>query len=340
VFSSLKVPFVDGILKDRVAVITGAGRGLGRAFALAMAKEGAKVLVNDLGCSVSGQGSSTEPADGVVEEISRLGGTAAANYDSIADSASATRIIQSAVERFGKVDILVNNAGTITHGWIWEIPDSTWEGMVQVNVNGYFYSTRAACLVMKGQKYGRIINISSGAGLGVATEAAYSTVKEAQIGLTRTVAKDMAQFGVTCNAIRPRAAATRFAFTPELYASRKENLSESDFRDWQANRAAQTPEKIAPLAVYLASQQAGAVNGCIFDMLQNYIAIYDDPPRFAKTLNMDGDWNIQDLELLIPKTLLKDPIAQSPVVVRRMTPDAQSWEWQAGELVSIPPQLK
>lgn len=332
---------MDGVLKGRVAVITGAGRGLGRTFALAMAHEGAKILVNDLGCEVNGTGSSKEPADSVVAEIKALGGEAVANYESIANSAGAQRIMDHARERFGRIDILVNNAGTLTHGFIWEIPDSDWDAGVQTNVNGYFYCTRAAAKVMKEQRYGRIINVSSGAGLGVRTETLYATVKEAQIGFTRTVAKDMAEFGVTCNALRPRAAATRFAFVQSLWDARKKTLPADEFKAWEDNRAAQSPEKIAPLAVYLASEASDHVSGCVFDMIQDYIALYDDPPRFARTVaGQDGDWKVQDLERVLPKTLLPAAAELTTVVLRRMTPDAQSWEFKNGELKSVPPQLR
>ena len=329
------------LLRDKVAVITGAGRGLGRAFAMAMAREGARVLVNDLGCDVEGLGHDPAPADEVVAEIRALGGTAVADYESIETSAGAERIMAAALRHFGRIDILVANAGTLTHGMVWEMGDESWERMVRININGTFYCARAACRVMKDQGWGRIIVNSSGAGLGVTHEVAYATVKEAQIGMARTIAKDMLAHGVTCNVLRPRAAATRLAHTPLIHAARRKTLNEAEYAAWERERAAQSPEKIAPLAVYLCTEHAAAITGCIFDMRENYIAIYDEPPRFARSVvKPAGPWEVDELIQVLPDTLLRELPPLAPTVLRRMMPDAKSWEWRDGALRETAPLLR
>jgi len=176
-------------LKDKVAVITGAGRGLGRAHALALAAEGAKVVVNDLGGAVDGKGASHAPADEVVAEIKRMGGEAVAN-----------------------------NAGVLRDRMVFNMSEEEWDIVIKVHLYGHFNCTRHACSIFRQQRSGRIINTSSTAGLGNMGQANYSAAKEGIVGLTRTVARDMGIYGVTCNAIRP-IAATRLTVTPELKAA-------------------------------------------------------------------------------------------------------------------------
>jgi NAD(P)-dependent dehydrogenase (short-subunit alcohol dehydrogenase family) len=194
---------MGNMLKDKVAVVTGAGSGLGRAYALSMAAQGAKIIVNDIGTSAFGEGSTTDAADAVVAMIKRNGGEAAANYDSVAKVEGAKNIIDDAVKKFGRVDILVNNAGIIRGGLIYEINPEDWDRMIKVHLYGTFYCTRMAVPLMKEQKYGRIINTSSHNGLGQKGGVAYSAAKEGITGFSRSVARDMAEFGVTCNVIRP-----------------------------------------------------------------------------------------------------------------------------------------
>ena len=191
------------LLKDKVAVVTGAGQGLGRAEAIELAAQGAKVVVNDLGTATDGRGSSKGPAENVVAEINKADGEAVANYNSVATIEGAESIIQTAVDSFGRIDVLVNNAGFNRDRMIYNISDEEWDSVMKTNLYGTFYTTRAACKVMRQQKYGRIINTSSHAGLGAMGQANYSAAKEGIVGLTRTVAYDMGRYGVTCNVIRP-----------------------------------------------------------------------------------------------------------------------------------------
>lgn len=328
---------MPGLLKGRVAVITGAGRGLGRAHALAMAQQGAKVVVNDLGGGAGGDGMARGPADEVVEEIKKSGGSAVANYASVADPRSAESIMKTALDNFGQLDIMVNNAGILRDRMVFNMTDEEWDLVLKVHLYGTFYCTREACRIMRQQKYGRIINTSSIAGMGNMGQANYAAAKEGIIGFTRVVAKDVARYGISCNAIRPRAA-TRLTITDELYQARIKSMGKGGAEAWRRSAEAQAPEDVSPLVVYLATEQAGSVTGCVFDSFRNFIAIYDDPPRFWKTIDKREDrWLPEELALLMPKTLTAVIEPQPTTALRRVTPDAKGWEWAGGALKEVTP---
>ncbi len=274
------------MLKGRVAVITGAGNGLGRAYALSFAAQGASVVVNDIGTSHDGHGSSHEAADAVVAKIRRDGGKAVASYASVAEEAAADSIIRDAVESFGRIDILVNNAGIIRVDDICEIDAADWDAVIKTHVYGTFYCTRRACGYMREQGYGRIINTSSHTGLGFKGQATYSTAKEAITGFSRSIARDMAGYGVTCNVIRPiaawRGAATKLAAI-------------------EANR----PEDVSALVTYLASEAADHINGCIFEVWCGHVGIFVEPPPVAQVLWKDGDFTAEELARALPETLTR-----------------------------------
>jgi len=277
---------MGNMLKDKVAVITGAGNGLGRAHALGMADQGAKVLVNDIGTSFNGEGASGNPADLVVETIRENGGEAVANYDSVATEEGAGSIIKTAIDTFGRIDILVNNAGIIRGGSIYKIDPSDWDQMIKVHLYGTFNCTREAVPYMMEQKYGRIINTSSHNGLGMKNGVAYSAAKEGITGFTRAVARDMAEFGVTCNVIRP------------IAAWRGAPLKIKEFED---NR----PADVAVLVVYLASEEAGHINGCVFEVYNGHVGMFEEPPPVKGVIYKDGRFTPEDLAKIMPQTLTK-----------------------------------
>ena len=278
---------MGNMLKDRVTVITGAGNGLGRAHAKAMAAQGASVVVNDLGTSHDGQGASREPADLVVADIKKAGGKAVACYDSVATEKGANNIIRTAMDSYGRIDILVNNAGIIRNQPIYEVPTEDWDTMVKTHLYGTFFCTRAASVIMKKQGYGRIINTSSHIGLGFQGQPTYSAVKEGIVGFSRSVARDMAPYGVTCNVIRPIAAWRGVKVKNERV---------------EVNR----PEDVSALVVYLASEAADHINGCIFEVWRGHVGIFIEPPPVAQTLWKDGPWTPEELANIMPETLTKD----------------------------------
>lgn len=306
------------LLKGRVAVVTGAGQGLGRAEAIGLAAQGAKVVVNDLGTAIDGKGASKEPSDKVVEEIRSAGGTAMASYDTVATEEGAESIIKAAVDSFGRIDVLVNNAGFTRDRMIFNMTNEEWDAVMQTNLYGTFFCTRYACSVMRQQGYGRIINTSSHAGLGNMGQANYSAAKEGIIGFTRTVARDMGRYGVTCNAIRPVAGTRGFSALVK-----EKGLKEAWAKLWGAEVAEQKvrlmeevyrPEDVASLVVYLASESADQVNGCIFEVWHEHIGIYIEPPPVGQVLWKDGRWTPEELVEAMPKTLTRDRTRELPPI--------------------------
>lgn len=277
------------MLKGKVAVVTGAGTGLGRAEAIGLAAQGASVVVNDIGTSWDGRGVSTNPGDKVVETIRKGGGTAVANHDSVAEEEGARNIIQTAIDSFGRVDILINNAGIIRNQPIYEADPVDWDAVVKTHLYGTFYCTRFATSFMKDQKYGRILCTSSHVGFGFIGQSTYSAAKEGITGFARSVARDMAGFGCTCNVIRPIAA---WRGVPEDIKNEK----------FESNR----PEDVAALVVYLASESAGNINGCVFEVFKGHIGIFRDPPVVERVIRKDGEWIPEELMKVMPKTLTGD----------------------------------
>jgi NAD(P)-dependent dehydrogenase (short-subunit alcohol dehydrogenase family) len=306
------------LLKDRVAVVTGAGKGLGRAEAIALAAQGAKVVVNDLGAAPDGSGVSKGPADEVVAEIKKAGGSAVASYASVAEVAGVESIIKTAIDSFGRIDVLVNNAGFNRDRMIYNTTDEEWDSVIKVNLSGTFYCTRAACRFMREQKYGRIINTSSHAGLGNMGQANYSAAKEGVVGLTRTVARDMQRYGVTCNVIRPVAGTRGF-----VEMVQEKGLQEAWGKMWGAEIAEKRvkqmleinrPEDVAGLVVYLASEKAGNVNGCVFEVWHGHVGIYVDPPPVEQVLSKEGTWTVEELAEAMPATLTRNKTHDLPAI--------------------------
>jgi NAD(P)-dependent dehydrogenase (short-subunit alcohol dehydrogenase family) len=274
------------MLKGRVAVITGAGNGLGRAYAVGMAAQGARIVVNDIGTSFDGKGTTRDAADVVVKTIMQSGGIAIASYDSVATEEGAKNIIKTAISRYGRIDILVNNAGIIRNNPIYEVRTEDWDAVIKTHLYGTFYCTREATAIMKEQKYGRIINTSSHIGLGAAEGATYAAAKEGITGFSRSVARDMAKYGVTCNVIRPIAA----------WRGAKVKIREFEERK---------PEDVAALVIFLASEAADHINGCIFEVFNGHVGIFEEPPQVKQVLRKQGHFTPEELAEAIPQTLTR-----------------------------------
>jgi len=274
------------MLKGRTAVITGAGNGLGRAYAIGFAAQGASVVVNDLGTSHDGYGVSREAADLVVDRIREEGGVAVANYESVTGEEGAASIVRQAVDTFGRIDILVNNAGIIRNQQLDSISTEDWDLMLRTHLYGMMFCTRAAAPLMRQQQYGRILCTSSHIGFGFPGQATYSTVKEGIVGFARTVAREMAPCGTTCNILRPIAAWR--GVSPEFKNPRVE---------------VHKPEDVAALATYLASEAADSINGCIFEVFHGHVGIYAEPPAVEKVIEKDGRWTPEELAEAVPREL-------------------------------------
>ena len=269
------------MLEGKVVLVTGAGGGIGRDFALAMAAAGAKVLVNDLGTSVKGEGASAGPAQKVVDEIRATGGTAAANTDSVADWTSANRIVQGALDSFGRIDVVVNNAGILRDRFFFNLSVEEWRAVIDVHLNGSFYVARAAAPHFKAQESGCYIHMTSTSGLvGNLGQANYAAAKLGIVGLSKSVALDMAKYRVRSNCIAPFAWSRMIGSIPTETADQQARVEKLKSME---------TAKIAPLAVYLASEQAQDVSGQIFGVRANEIFLFSQN-RPLRSVHRDGGW--------------------------------------------------
>ena len=292
-------------LKDRVAIVTGAGRGIGRGEALLLAQEGAAVVVNDFGGSAGGEGGEQTPAEEVVAEIKAAGGKAAANYGNIADFQTGEDLVKQAVDTFGRLDIVVNNAGILRDRMVFNMSEEEWDAVLAVHLKGHFNLTRHACVVFRQQRSGVIVNTSSESGLGNMGQVNYSAAKEGIIGLTRTVARDMGRYGVRCNAIRPRAA-TRLTISDDMRAAAERGgAAGMTIETLQAFEKANPPEAVAPMVVWLCTDEAANVNGRDFLVVGNQIGLYSEPKIIAEA-RTDHGWSIDELSKLMPEQVTKD----------------------------------
>jgi NAD(P)-dependent dehydrogenase (short-subunit alcohol dehydrogenase family) len=251
------------MLQDKVVIVTGSGRGIGRDIAMMMAAQGAKVVVNDPGVSATGEGKDEGPAAQVVDEIRKAGGTAVANTDSVAEWESANRIVKTAVDAFGTVHAVVNNAGILRDRIFHNMSIEEWKAVIDVHLNGSFYMAKAVAAIFKSEERGAFVHMTSTSGLiGNFGQANYAAAKLGIVGLSKSIALDMARFKVRSNCISP------FAW------SRLIGTIPSDTPEQQARLArmqAMETAKIAPLAVYLCSDQAEKVSGQIFAVRANEI---------------------------------------------------------------------
>ena len=302
-------------LEGKVAIVTGGGRGIGRAEALLLAEEGAAVVVNDLGGAPDGTGASTSPADEVVAEIEDKGGRAVANYDSVVSMDGGERMVKQALDEFGRLDILVNNAGILRDRMVFNMTEEEWDAVIAVHLKGHFTVTKFASLLFRQQRSGRIINTSSESGLGNMGQANYSAAKEGIVGLTRTLARDLGRYGVTANAIRPRAK-SRLTISPEMEAAAKkarETGMRNDTSDTISMMDRLLPEYVAPMVAYLATDEAGYINGRNFLVGGAQISLMTEP-EFGKTIfNPKGYWTLDELVAVFPQTIGQGMTNQWPV---------------------------
>ena len=269
------------MMQDKVVVVTGAGGGIGRDIALAMAASGARVVVNDIGTSTAGEGTDAGPAQKVVDEIKAAGGQAVASTDSVSEAASASRIVQCAVDSFGRIDGVVNNAGILRDRFFHKMSLEEWDAVIKVHLYGSYFMSRAAANHFKEQESGALVHMTSTSGLiGNLGQANYSAAKLGLTALSKSIALDMAKFNVRSNCIAPFAWSRMIGSIP------------TDTPEQQARVAKiqqMTPNKIAPLAVYLLSDQARDVNAQVFAVRNNELFLMSQP-RPLRSVHRGEGW--------------------------------------------------
>ncbi|HEX7444440.1 MAG TPA: SDR family NAD(P)-dependent oxidoreductase [Acidimicrobiales bacterium] len=269
------------LLENRVAVVTGAGRGIGRQFALELAAQGAAVVVNDLGVSLRGDAEEEDAATSVCREIEAAGGRAVPSHESVTDFAAAERIVATAVDSFGRVDILVNNAGIVRDRTLVKMDESDFDAVIATHLKGAFNCTRHAAPLMKEAGYGRIVNVTSSAGLrGNFGQTNYGAAKAGLMGMTFVWALELAKSGITVNAIAP-AGATRM--TAALAGDADGDVDPR-----------LDPAMNAPLVAFLASDRAGHVNGQLFGRTDFSYTLFQHPKQIA-WMHKDGGWDTESV---------------------------------------------
>ena len=298
-----------GMLENKVALITGAGRGIGREMALMMAAHGAKIVVNDPGVSLEGNDETAGPANEVVRDIRAAGGEAVADYGSVSDSAAAKAMVARAVDTFGKIDVVVNNAGILRDAIFHKMTEEDWDSVIKVHLYGSFYVSRAAAEHFRKQESGTFVHMTSTSGLvGNPGQANYSAAKMGIIGLSKSLALDMAKFNVRSNCISPFAWSRMIGSIPNT-PDQEERLKSLRML---------TPDKIAPVAVFLASDDSKEVNGQIFAVRGNEIFLMSQP-RPLRSVHRSEGWT--------PETLRDHmlPTLKSSFIPLHMSRDVFSW---------------
>jgi len=274
------------MMKDKVVVVTGSGGGIGREIALLMAAEGAKVVVNDIGSSVSGEGKDTGPAQKVADEIRAKGGQAVANSDSVATWLSANAIIKTAIDKFGRIDCVVNNAGILRDRMFFKMNPEEWQAVIDVHLNGAFFVSRAAATYFKEQESGAYVHMTSTTGLiGNIGQANYGAAKLGITSLSKIIAMDMARYNVRSNCISPFAWSRMVGSIPTDTPEAKARVDK--LKTMEAS-------KIAPMAVFLSSDAAKDVTAQIFGVRANEIFLMSQP-RPLRSVHRDGGWTPQSI---------------------------------------------
>ena len=304
-------------LLNKVAIVTGAGRGIGREVALWLAREGASVVVNDLGVAVDGTGESDAPADLVVKEIKAEGGNAIASFDSVADFDSASKIVKTAVENFGGVDILCHPAGILRDRMIFNMTEEEWDAVLQVHLYGAFNMVRNVVPHMIKQNYGRIVLFSSGSGLGASGQGNYAAAKEGMVGFTRAISKELEPYNIMVNAVYPGGSTRMTDTVPQSTTDLREQQREAVGLDVQRDRS-QPPEEYrdpannAPKVVYLCTEAADGITGQVIGTSGWALSLYS-PRHVIKSIHKNGKWTLDELDDLIPISLAEGLINPVPL---------------------------
>jgi NAD(P)-dependent dehydrogenase (short-subunit alcohol dehydrogenase family) len=299
---------MSGLVSGKVVIVTGAGGGIGRGVALAMAEAGAKVVVNDIGVSLTGEGGADGPAQAVVKEIVDAGGAAVANTDSVAAYDSASRIVQTAIDAFGRVDAVINNAGNLRDRVFHKMSEEEWRQVIDVHLNGSFYMSRAAAPYFREQESGAFVHMTSTSGLiGNFGQANYAAAKLGIVALSKSIALDMARYNVRSNCIAPFAWSRMTSSIPAETDEEKARVEK--LKKMEAG-------KVAPMAVFLASYAASEITAQIFAVRANEIMLMSQP-RPLRTVHHGEGWTPERIAEIAAPAMRKHfyALERSPDVI-------------------------
>ena len=314
-----------GLLEGKVIAMTGAGRGIGRECALLAASEGARVVVNDPGVAPDGSGQDAGPAAQVVDEIKKAGGQAVANFSDVSTMDGGESVVKSALDAYGRLDGLINLAAILRDRMVFNLTEQEWDDVIRVDLKGHFTTIKPASIIMRQQRYGRIINYSSVSGLqGNSGQANYGAAKAGVAGLTRVAARDLGRYGVTVNAIAPGASTRLTATVPqaarELRASRgiAGAGGAAPAPTTAANRAAEEaaamrgPDMVAPMTIYLLLDEAWNINGRLFQVAGGHVGLLQDMYPPFKNIYKHGKWTLDELRMVVPQQLMAGVVNPAP----------------------------
>ena len=300
---------MGNMLQDKVAIVTGSGRGIGKGVAVLMASEGAKVVVVDPGVEVDGSGGSTSIADQVVKEIADAGGQAVACHESVVTMAGGEAIVQTALDSFGKLDVVVTCAGILRDRMVFNMTEQEWDDVIAVHLKGTFSVVKNACILFRQQRSGSVITFSSTSGLiGNSGQANYGAAKDGIAGFTRVVARDMGRYGVTANSIAPSAQTRMIGAIPD---SARQLRSARGITGAGSGALQGQGEDIAPFITWLASDEARHVNGRVFYVTDGLVSLLNEPAP-VRTIHKDGRWTVEELIKLFPVTMGVDLYNPAP----------------------------
>jgi NAD(P)-dependent dehydrogenase (short-subunit alcohol dehydrogenase family) len=299
-------------LDGRVVIVTGAGRGIGAEVAKWMAADGASVVVNDLGGTLDGMGSAEAPAEVTAQAIRDAGGTAVSSFDSVAEYETAGKIVQTAIDNYGRVDGVCHVAGILRDRMVFNMTEAEWDGVLQVHLYGAFNMVRQCVPHMIRQQYGRIVLFSSGSGLGASGQTNYAAAKEGMVGFARSLAKDLAPHNITVNAVYPGGATRMTESVPES-TNQIRQQQRTQAQPQQASQGppiqgppeARDPANNAPKAVYLCTEAAGNITGQVVGVSGWQATLYS-PRHVTRSIHKNGRWTLDELDELVPISIGAD----------------------------------
>ncbi len=313
-------------LEGRVAIVTGGAGGIGKGVSAWLAREGASVVVNDIGGAVDGTGQSSGPTDAVITDIKAEGGKAIANYDSIASYEGAGKIVQAALDNFGRLDIVCHVAGILRDRMVFNMTGEEWDAVLQVHLYGAFNIVRQSVPHLIKQRYGRIVIFSSGSGLGNSGQANYAAAKEGQVGFVRSLSRELAPYNITVNAVYPGGDTRMTQGVPdtarEIRAQRGISSQQAEVK--REVEAPGNPERNAPKVVYLCTEAAGNITGQVIGTSGLPITRYS-PRHVSRAIHKNGRWTLDELMTMMPNSItqgIPNPAPAAPPPEQQPAPSS------------------